>query len=74
MVDAQALAENPRMATQIDWEAFSDAYDVVSRYLAEIDSAAERSRKRYNLMAAIAAQVLLAVAAFAALLSWRGYI
>ena len=74
LVDAQALAENPRLAMQIDGEAFSAAYDVISKHLSEIDASAERSRKRYNLMAAIAAQVLLVGAVIVGILMWRGYI
>ncbi len=72
LIDAQALAGNPRMAMQIDGEAFSAAYDEISTHLSQIDSAAERSRKRYNMMAAIAAQVLLFGTVVVAFLMWRG--
>lgn len=74
LVEAQSMAESPNLAMKIDSEALSASYDVISKHLSEIDSAAERSRKRYNLFAAIAAQVLLVAAAIFAVLMWRGYV
>ena len=74
LVEAQVMAESPRMAMQIDVDAFEEAFKIVNMHLAEIDSAAERSRKRYNRFAAIAAQVLFVAAAIVAVLVWRGYL
>ena len=74
LVDAQGMADSPRLAMQLDSETVSAAYDEIERYLKELDVAAEKSRKRYNVMAAVAAQFLLVVGALVALLVWLGYI
>ena len=74
LVDAQSMADSPRLAMQLDSETVSAAYDEIERYLKELDVAAEKSRKRYNVMAAVAAQFLLVVGALVALLVWLGYI
>lgn len=74
LVDAEKMAESPRLSMQVDSEVVSGAYDEIERYLKEFDTAAERSRKRFNMMAAVAAQVLLVGAVGVGLLYWLGYI
>ncbi len=74
LVDAQGMADSPRLAMQLDSETVSAAYDEMERYLKELDVAAEKSRKRYNFWAAVAAQFLLVVGALVALLVWLDYL
>ena len=74
LVDAQGMAENPRLAMRLEPETLTRATTQMERFLNEIDAPAERSRRRYNKMATVAGQVLLAVGALIGLLVWRGYI
>jgi hypothetical protein len=74
LVDAQGMAENPRLAMRLEPETLSRATTQIERFLNEIDVPAERSRRRYNKMAAVAGQVLLGAGALITLLVWRGYI
>ena len=74
LVAAQKMGANPKLAMRIDGEDVSNSYAAISRYLVGIDAAAVRSRKRYNMMAAVATQFLMVVGLLAAVLMWRGFI
>lgn len=68
LVEAHTMSQSPKLARIIDGGHVKRAYDVLYHDLSAIDPAAERSRRRYNLMATIAAQVLMVLGAFAVLL------
>lgn len=72
LVEAQRMAESPTLAKHLDSDAVSRAHDVIERFLREVDVPSERSRKRFNMMSAIAAQVLLVAAVGIALWTWLG--
>jgi len=74
LVDAQTMAENPRLAMRLQPETLTQATAQMERFLNDIDVPAERSKRRYNKLATVAGQVLLAIGAMVALLVWRGFI
>lgn len=74
LVEAQRMADNPRLAMRLEPEGLTRATAKIERFLNEIDVPAELSRRRYNKMAAVAGQVLLAIGVLIALLVWRGYL
>lgn len=74
LVAAQKMGANPKLAMRVDSEDLAKCYASISRYLVEVDGAAVRSRKRFNMLAAVAAQFLMVVGLLVALLMWRGFI
>ncbi len=74
LVDAQKMADNPRLAMRVDRDGLTRATVEIERFLNAIDVPAERSRRRYNRLAAFAGQFLLVFGALVGLLVWRGYI
>jgi septal ring factor EnvC (AmiA/AmiB activator) len=74
LVAAQKMGANPKLAMRVDGEDVSNSYAAISRYLVSIDAAAVKSRKRFNLMASVAAQFLMVVGLLVAVLMWRGFI
>ncbi len=74
LVAAQQMGQNPQLAMRVDSNTVAKSYDEISRYLDEVDAGLVRSRKRYNVAAGVAGQVLMVTFAFAAVLMWRGLI
>jgi hypothetical protein len=74
LVEAQNMSQSPVLARRLDSEHVAKSYDTICRYLGELDAKAERSRRRYNALAGVAAQVLLVGICFTGVLAWRGYI
>ena len=74
LVEAQNMSQNPSLAMRLEQDRLSRATAEIERYLNEIDVAAERSRRRYNKMAAIAGQFILVTAIAVSVLVWRGYV
>lgn len=74
LAQAQNMSQSPLLAMKLDSEHIAKAYDTICRHLGEIDASAERSRRRYNAWAGVAAQVLLVGICFTTVLAWRGYI
>ncbi len=74
LVEAERMAENPRLAMRVDRHRIERATEDMERFLNEIDVEAERSKRRYNRLAAIAGQFLLVTGALMGLLVWRGYV
>ncbi len=73
LIEAQRMAEDPNMLLRLDPEAVSYAYDQAVNALGELDRAAEKSRKRFNMAALISLQVILIAVAFIAVMRWRGF-
>ena len=71
--EIQALSERVFALLQSKLGARGSTAEI-ERYLNEIDVAAERSRRRYNKMAAIAGQFILVTAIAVSVLVWRGYV
>lgn len=74
LIEAQQMAQNPQMAMRIDKDHLSKAYDIALRELSAIDEQSERARRRINLAALVALQILLIGGILVAVLRWRGFI
>lgn len=74
LIEAQKMAENPNLAMRVDPDAVSVAYDQALDALKQLDAAAEKSRKRFNLAALISLQVILVTVVFVAVMRWRGFL
>jgi hypothetical protein len=74
LVAADRAARSPKTAKQIDRQAVLRAYDLVTLHLRGINVTAQRRERLMRVLAGIAFQVLLIVAAFVVYLWWRGYV
>ena len=74
LIEAERMAVDPKLLVRIDPDVVSRAYDVAVRELGEIDAGAEKSRKRLNLLAIVAFQVLVIGGIFIAIMRWRGFL
>jgi hypothetical protein len=74
LTSAAFMAQNPRLAPQIDMEAVAEAYDLAMKHL----NAAERTGRRRTLAIGMAASVAFSLLVVAVLLvvvlHWRGYL
>jgi membrane-associated protease RseP (regulator of RpoE activity) len=71
LVEAQQMAENPKLARLIDREALDTAYHQVAAYLEAKDPAEQRKTRLLNMLAGIVFNLLLVVALFVFVLWWR---
>lgn len=74
ILQAQALAGNPKLARQIDPRAVESAYADITAHLEAIDVADERKGRLLNLAGIIAANILLVAAGFVLWLWWFDYV
>ncbi|MEQ6248801.1 hypothetical protein ABMC89_07920 [Sulfitobacter sp. HNIBRBA3233] len=74
LVAAETLAQNPKLARQIDAAAVEKDFDAVVSHLRGIDVADRRRGRLLAVAATIAANLLAVIAAFIVWLWWRGYV
>ena len=74
LVEAERMAEHPRLMQRVDAAAVDAAFRDLSDHLRTIDRAEARKTRTLNIAAALAFNLLLVVALLIAFLRWRGLI
>jgi hypothetical protein len=70
--EAAALAQNPKMYGQVDYELVAAAYDSCLRQLGSVRAGERRTTAALNILASVAFSLLLLAALVAGLVYWRG--
>ncbi|RLJ60462.1 hypothetical protein BCF46_0663 [Litoreibacter meonggei] len=74
LVNAESMAQEPKMLLRLDPQQVSAAYDTCLMYLENIDERALKTKALFGFAASVIVQVILIAAVALAVLRWRGYI
>jgi len=74
LVNAEHMAQEPKMLLRLDPQQVSAAYDTCLMYLDNIDERALKTKARFGFAASVIMQVIVIAAVAFAVLRWRGYL
>ena len=74
LVQAQAMAQVPKLLMQIDDEAVADAYDISVRHLNTLNAGGGRRGMLLNMLASVGFSLLVVAGLVLAVLWWRGFV
>lgn len=74
LIDAQALAQNPKLAKRLDKASVTQAFDEITAHLRKIDVAQRRKDVLLGLAGTVAFNMLVLGVAFITWLWWQGYV
>lgn len=74
MVQAQEMAQSPKLLMQVDPEAVAIAYDICVRHLNGVNLSERRKGMILDIAARIAFALLVVGVLLVAVLYWRGYV
>ncbi|MEX0283736.1 MAG: hypothetical protein AB3N23_03915 [Paracoccaceae bacterium] len=74
MIEAEDLAQNPKLRMMIDGDAVTAARREVETFLADIDPSDERKGRFLGILASLAVNLLSLVILLIAVLMWRGFL
>ncbi|WP_146174174.1 hypothetical protein [Litoreibacter ponti] len=74
LVQADEMAQDPRMCLRLDPEVVHAAYSTCCDYLEAIDVGARKSKARFDFAAGLIVRVGVVCAATLGILTWRGFL
>ena len=74
LIAAEEMAQNPKLAPQIDMEEVASAYDRAMHYLSRLGRGERRRNMALNIAASIAFSLLVVGVGLVVVLRWRGYL
>jgi hypothetical protein len=74
LVAAEGMAQNPKLAAQIDAGAVAEAYDVALKHLARVGRWERRKGTALGIAASIAFSLVVVAVLLVVVLNWRGFL